>query len=43
VDSLNPQRSIGSTLAEPIVIHRLRPRNQVRDRVAVVIPSGPSV
>ena len=37
LNSLNPQRSIGSTLAEPLMIHRLRPRNQVRDRVAELL------
>ena len=37
LNSLNPQRSIGSTLAEPIVIHRLRPRSGVRDRVAELL------
>ncbi len=37
LNSLNPQRSIGSTLAEPIQIHHLRPRNQVRARVAELL------
>jgi oligopeptide/dipeptide ABC transporter ATP-binding protein len=37
LNSLNPQRSIGSTLAEPVLIHRLRPRNQVRDRVVELL------
>jgi oligopeptide/dipeptide ABC transporter ATP-binding protein len=37
LNSLNPQRSIGSTLAEPILIHRLRPRNRVRERVAELL------
>jgi oligopeptide/dipeptide ABC transporter ATP-binding protein len=37
LNSLNPQRSIGSTLAEPLLIHKLRPRNQVRDRVAELL------
>jgi oligopeptide/dipeptide ABC transporter ATP-binding protein len=37
LNSLNPQRSIGSTLAEPLLIHRLRPRNQVQDRVAELL------
>lgn len=37
LNSLNPQRTIGSTLAEPVVIHRLRPRNQVRDRVVELL------
>jgi oligopeptide/dipeptide ABC transporter ATP-binding protein len=37
LNSLNPQRSIGSTLAEPILIHHLRPRNQVRARVAELL------
>jgi peptide/nickel transport system ATP-binding protein/oligopeptide transport system ATP-binding protein len=37
LNSLNPQRSIGSTLAEPVLIHHLRPRNRVRDRVAELL------
>jgi oligopeptide/dipeptide ABC transporter ATP-binding protein len=37
LNSLNPQRSIGSTLAEPLLIHKLRPRNQVRNRVAELL------
>jgi oligopeptide/dipeptide ABC transporter ATP-binding protein len=37
LNSLNPQRSIGSTLAEPLLIHKLRPRNQVRTRVAELL------
>jgi oligopeptide/dipeptide ABC transporter ATP-binding protein len=37
LNSLNPQRSVGSTLAEPVVIHRLRPRNAVRGRVAELL------
>jgi oligopeptide/dipeptide ABC transporter ATP-binding protein len=37
LNSLNPQRSIGSTLAEPLLIHKLRPRHQVRDRVAELL------
>ncbi len=37
LNSLNPQRSIGSTLAEPLLIHRLRPRNQLRERVAELL------
>ena len=37
LNSLNPQRSIGSTLAEPLLIHRLRPRNRVRERVAELL------
>jgi len=37
LNSLNPQRSIGSALAEPIVIHRLRPRKQVGERVAELL------
>lgn len=37
LNSLNPQRSIGSTLAEPIIVHRLRPRKQVADRVAELL------
>jgi oligopeptide/dipeptide ABC transporter ATP-binding protein len=37
LNSLNPQRSIGSTLAEPLLIHKLRPRNQVRPRVAELL------
>lgn len=37
LNSLNPQRSIGSTLAEPVLIHRLRPRNQIRERVVELL------
>lgn len=37
LNSLNPQRSIGSTLAEPLLIHRLRPRDRVRGRVAELL------
>ena len=37
LNSLNPQRSIGSTLAEPVLIHKLRPRNQVRNRVTELL------
>jgi peptide/nickel transport system ATP-binding protein len=37
LNSLNPQRSIGSTLAEPLLIHQLRPRNQVSGRVAELL------
>ena len=37
LNSLNPQRSIGSTLAEPLLIHKLRTRDQVRDRVAELL------
>jgi oligopeptide/dipeptide ABC transporter ATP-binding protein len=37
LNSLNPQRSIGATLAEPILIHHLRPRNRVQERVAELL------
>jgi oligopeptide/dipeptide ABC transporter ATP-binding protein len=37
LNSLNPQRSVGATLAEPLLIHRLRPRHQVRERVAELL------
>lgn len=37
LNSLNPQRSVGSALAEPLLIHKLRPRNQVGDRVAELL------
>jgi oligopeptide/dipeptide ABC transporter ATP-binding protein len=37
LNSLNPQRSIGSTLAEPLMIHQLRQRKQVRERVAELL------
>lgn len=34
LNSLNPRRSIGSTVAEPLVVHKLVPASGVRDRVA---------
>src|SRR4051794_9193458 len=37
LNSLNPQRSIGATLAEPLLIHRLRPRDKIRQRVAELL------
>ncbi|AEA28133.1 oligopeptide/dipeptide ABC transporter, ATPase subunit [Pseudonocardia dioxanivorans CB1190] len=37
LNSLNPQRTIGSTLGEPLIVHKLRPRNEVRDRVAELL------
>ncbi|MFO7576547.1 MAG: ATP-binding cassette domain-containing protein [Pelovirga sp.] len=35
--SLNPRMTIGSILAEPLIIHRLVPRGRVRDRVAELL------
>ena len=34
LNSLNPRRTIGYTLAEPLIIHRVVPKAQVRQRVA---------
>ena len=34
LNSLNPRRTIGSTLAEPMVVHKTVPRNEIRDKVA---------
>lgn len=34
LNSLNPRRSIGSTIAEPLIVHSLVPAAKMRDRVA---------
>ena len=35
--SLNPRRTIGASIAEPLVIHRLGGRDQVEERVAALL------
>ncbi len=37
VGSLNPRLTVGAMIGEPILTHRLLPKNQVRDRVAELL------
>ena len=35
--SLNPRRSVGKTLAEPMLVHRLAPKKQIPERINTVL------
>ncbi len=35
--SLNPRRTVGQTLSEPMKVHKIAPRNEIRDRVVSVL------
>jgi oligopeptide/dipeptide ABC transporter ATP-binding protein len=35
--SLNPRRTVGQTLSEPIKVHKIAPRNEIRDRVVTLL------
>jgi peptide/nickel transport system ATP-binding protein len=37
LNSLNPRRTVGSTLAEPLIVHRTVQRSQIRERVASLL------
>lgn len=37
LNSLNPRRSIGSTLAEPLIVHRIVPKKDITDRIAQLL------
>ena len=37
VGSLNPRLTVGAMIGEPILTHRLLPKNQIRDRVAELL------
>ena len=35
--SLNPRRTVGQTLSEPIKVHKIAPRSEIRDRVVALL------
>ena len=35
--SLNPRRTVGQTLSEPMKVHKIAPRNEIRERVVTLL------